>query len=215
VIEAREMSLKGIKCLPGTIPIFGHDSDKTDNGPEQVLRAAALKHTHACALDVANAAATMDKLPKDGHSIHILLSGNFDGYAFIPAILRLADPTTISELYIATLSFNHTTAGRLVELLDTGKVGRLWFVCSHYFQKTNSEIYAPFATALQTRGQHLKATRNHAKLMAFKMSNGKCYTIEGSMNLRGCRCIENCCITASDDVFTFYAGYVRKISEGK
>src|SRR5687767_5392886 len=53
-----------------------------------------------------NATAKLGTLPAPGESLLVRMDGSFNGYDFIPAMLSLLTPATISTLHIASLSFN-------------------------------------------------------------------------------------------------------------
>jgi hypothetical protein len=206
---AKIKPMKGVDVHPkgttGEIPIDG----------EEVFRRQFAKHAVQHSLHVANAAKTMAALPEPGEVIHVLMSGNFAGWDYVPAFLKLAEPATIKVLHVATLGFSERNTHELLTMLDDGRIGNVWFLCSHYMSKQDAHIFTPMAKALTIRGQRIKATRNHAKLMAIELTDGRKFTIDGSMNLRSCRNVEQCNITRSDEVHDFYAGYIRHAIEGE
>lgn len=180
---------------------------------EQVFRRKFERREFIHAMRVATAADVLGKLPGTDEVIHVLMSGRYDGWDHVAAVLQLAAPAKIEELFIATLGFSHQNAGELLAMLDRGDIGRVWFNCSCYMRDASAELYAPLADALTKRGMKIKATRNHAKILAFALSDGRKIVVDGSMNLRSCKNVEQVNITESKELFTFYADYIRKNCE--
>jgi hypothetical protein len=176
---------------------------------EQTFRQKFERRSIIHALHIANAAKALERLPDEDEVIHVLMAGNFHGWDFVGAILSLAKPATITELYVATLGFSDANSGELLELLDRGKIGRVWFNCSCYMRDASAHLFQPLTDALTKRGQLMRATRNHAKLLCAKLTDGRHIVVDGSMNLRSCRNVEQANIWQSRELFDFYAGYVR------
>lgn len=210
----KPLGIEGLKSLPGLGTVGGVEVSGKVIDTEQVFRQHLTKHSHTLHLGSKNAAKALDRLPDLGESIHILMSGNFAGWDYVSAILALAEPAVIDELYVSTLGFSERNGGQLLELLDSGKVGRVWFLCSDYMRKVDAHIYEPLKQALEGRGHKIKAARNHAKILAFALSDGSKISLDGSMNLRSCKNVEQVNITNSPDLFQFWSGYIREATEG-
>ncbi len=181
---------------------------------EQVFRQKFHRRTLIHGLNVANCAKALDRLPDDGEVFNLIMAGNFDGFDFIGATLKLAAPATIDELLIATLGFSESNAGELLELLDAKQIRRVTFLASCYMRDSSGHLYQPLAESLRKRGHAIEATRNHAKLLLMQLSDGRRVGIDGSMNLRSCRNVEQANVWQSRELFDFYARYIRTSCAG-
>ncbi len=154
--------------------------------------------------------AQLGQLPRDGEEILMLLDGAWHGFDLVTAILELAHEATVTHLSIATLGFNQDQTHQLAELLDSGQVARVSMVVSEMFRDKNVIEYANLKAMLHDRGMRVAASRNHAKLMLFEMSNGRLITGHGSLNLRRCHSIEQLALTADPDVYGFFYPYIQE-----
>jgi len=65
-------------------------------------------------------------------------------------------------------------------------------MCSHYFKSTSETIYNTARDAFTSRPQaHFCSLRNHAKLLAIQLDDGRSVTVESSANLRSNKNIES------------------------
>lgn len=137
------------------------------------------------------------KLPAPDESLHLIIDGRFKALDLIPATRRLSSPATIVRLDISTLGFNVSDIARIADGMDQGKVGHVMLLCSHYFARAEKPAYEYLEKEIAGRGGNVAALRTHAKLILMEMSNGCHYVVEGSGNLRSCRCVEQ--FTMSND----------------
>jgi hypothetical protein len=151
----------------------------------------------------------LERLPEPGEVFTVLMSGAFDGWDFVQAILDLSAPRTIEELYVATLGFNDTNAAHLLNQLDKGTIGKVWFVASCYMRDKHGSKFADLYRILNSRGHQIKATRNHAKLIAMKLTDGTTICIDGSLNLCSCQNVEQAHVWNDETIFHFYSQYIR------
>ena len=182
---------------------------------DAILRRKFEKHAQDHLRRSRQAVRLLERLPAPGEVFTVLMSGSFDGWDYVDAILTLAAPATIDELYVATLGFGETNAGQLVGQLDAGKIGRVWFVASCYMRDKHGDKFARLSDALTKRGHRIRATRNHAKILAVKLSDGRRLAIDGSLNLCSCRNVEQAHVWHDAALFDFYADYVRGQAEGE
>ena len=168
-------------------------------------RAASRKFIDATR--VANAARQLDQLPEDAETIHCIMRGNFDAWHWLPAIIGLAD-TTVETLNIATLGFNEKNANELIGMLDRSEVKHATFLCAHFWKTHDGPLYDSIATELAKRGCPALAARTHAKVQCLEMSDGRCYVIESSANLRSCRNVEQTSITRDRGLLLFHRGWM-------
>jgi hypothetical protein len=162
-------------------------------------------------LGVSNAIRTLDGLPADGESWHIVVRGNFAMFDLIGAVLELAAPATIARLDISTLGFSRSNIEELCLLLDSKKIDSLSFIYSIYFRSTEKEICHRLDHELSSRGHQVLAMRNHSKVMLFEMSDGRYFVNETSANLRSCRNCEQCCITQDRELALFHRGWMDSL----
>jgi hypothetical protein len=156
------------------------------------------------------AALQLGPLPGPGEEVIAILNGRWHGYDLIPAVLNLAAPATIAELWIATLGFNKLqAAGPMADLLDRGQIARLSVVASLYFKRACQEDYNELDRVLTSRGHRLIANRNHVKAMVFRMTDGREYAMHGSLNLRRCHAYEQMAITTNPAAIRLFRDYVE------
>lgn len=211
--HCKPLSLAGMAMSNPKRPPSGVDATiglKAD----AVLRHRHEEHQQASKHQAKRAEKLLERLPRSGEVFSILLSGAFDGFDFVPAILDLATPATIDELYIATLGFGQANAGHLISLIDEGKVRKAWFVASCYMRDSkHGDKFKLIHEALTKRGMHVRACRNHAKILAMKLTDGRTFVIDGSLNFCSCKCSEQCHVWSDPALFEFYANYVRTNAE--
>lgn len=149
------------------------------------------------------------KLPATGDAIHIIIDGRFHPCDIIPATRRLSHPATIKRLDITTLSYNLENVNTLCRGIDQGKIGSVLLVPSVYFAKVEKPLYEHTQTELQQRGSRAVAGYVHAKLILMEMTNGDCFTVEGSGNLRSCKSIEQFAIINDRPLLEFHRGWIE------
>ena len=71
-------------------------------------------------------------MPELGETLHMVVSVSYRTVDLIPAWLALKAPEPITELYIATLSFNRGCLDLILELIHHGDVQRFAFVVSTF-----------------------------------------------------------------------------------
>ena len=154
-------------------------------------------------------------LPADGETWHCLMTGDFDSFDLVQAMLDHAKPATIEDLHLATLGFNHVNAKRLLELMDAGQVRRSTMIISLYYEADHKEKETCYTLAreLPARGGWYCATRSHAKIIAARFSDGRCFVIESSANLRTCRNLEQFAITQDCGLFEFHKNWMETVHE--
>jgi hypothetical protein len=141
------------------------------------------------------------------------MTGNFDGFDLLPAMLDHARPAFIEDLHLATLGFNHANAARLLELMDAGAVRRCMMIVSLYYEADPKEADTCYQLAqeLPARGDWYCATRSHAKIIAARFTDGRCFVIESSANLRTCHNLEQFTITQDRGLFTFHREWMESV----
>jgi len=195
--------------LPSIFPeaLAGRDARIGLDAERKHVRTAAGRR-HLNMLRVANAAKALDTLPLDGQSYHIIMAGNFAGWDFVSAVLRLAAPAAIRELNVSTLGFNSRNAAELFDLLDRGDVQRCSFIFSCYYRSNEPQVADALIDGLRSRGHRVLAARCHAKVLLMELTDGRHIVIESSANLRSCHNVEQCCITHDRDLLYFHRAWM-------
>lgn len=179
------------------------------DGLKLVRRAAKRQTLHL--LNVANAAAHIERLPEAGETFHCVMKGNFHSWDLAPAILKLAAPAAAKYLGIATLGFNKSNAAELLDLFDRRQIGRIDFIASCYFRSTCADEFGFLHAGLSSRGQRCVAVRSHAKIMLFELTDGRALVIESSANLRSCRNVEQFTLTHDRGLLDFHRGWMTTL----
>jgi len=158
---------------------------------------------------VANATEHLDHLPGPGCTLHAIMRGNYSYGDLIPAVLRLAAPTTLAYVAITTLGFSVRASSAILRLLDSGQIGTADFVCADFFEKADAEVCHQFRADLAARGSRFTSARCHAKVLLFKTTAGEHYTSESSANIRACRSIEQFAFTNDRELFDFHRQWIQ------
>jgi len=165
-------------------------------------------------LRVKNAAQHLDHLPGPGCAIHAIMKGNYSYADMIPAVLKLSDPHKIEYLATTTLGFSQKAALQLLDLVDSGSVKTIDFVCADFFEKADPEICQFTRAELEKRGSRFASARCHAKIILMGMDNGTRYVSESSANIRACRSIEQFALTNDPDLYDFHCEWINEIMNG-
>lgn len=154
------------------------------------------------------------RLPGPNDICHLIVAGQHSLWNMVQAILELAKPVTILSLHTATLGFAAKSVPEMMDLLDTGNIGELVLICSHYFANTSGGI---FELATEEFGKRpakcrLVKAQTHAKILAIKLSDNRTVTIEASANLRSCGAMENATIFGQPSVYQFHRDWIAGIA---
>jgi hypothetical protein len=200
-----------LKTIAGNLKPFQAVTKHLDD--EAILRAKYSKHQYQMETRTRNAAKALARLPEPGEVFTILMRGNFSGFDFVPAALKLASPATITELVLATYGFSQRNAGQIIDLIDRGQVKKVWMICSTFTTAADSDIYEAFRKVLTERGSQIAPARNHAKLIGMKFDDGRHYVVDGSINMRSARMTEQAHVWADEDLYDMYANYIKGFHE--
>lgn len=163
------------------------------------------------ATHVANLAKSLTKLPDAGESWHIIAKGNWPAWSLVPRTLELAVGAKIVWLGISTLGFSRDNVDELSGMLDHGDIGRVDLIYSAYFKSNEKELVGFLTAEMTRRGQRVKSIRNHSKILAVELSDGRAIVVESSANLRSCRNVENFCITHDAALLAFHRDWMNTI----
>ena len=72
-------------------------------------------------------------------------------------------------------------------------------------------MYDSLAEALTTRGHQIAAIRCHAKILLMELTDGRCFVVESSANLRSCRNIEQFTMTHDEDLLRFHQAWMTDV----
>lgn len=206
-----------VRTLPGTdigpacgVPLVrGEVKAGRKVAPDLLHRRRAARRSLIDARHEKNAIEHILTLPEEGESLHFVIDGRFEPCDLIPATRRLSHPATISELTITTLSYNLENVATLCNGLDQGKIGRLLLVPSRYFARVEKPLFNHTLEELTKRGSRVIAGEVHTKLILMEMTDGRCFTIEGSGNLRSCKSIEQFVFTNDRPLLEFHRGWIE------
>lgn len=157
----------------------------------------------------------LNGLPAAGETWHVLMPGAYDSFDLIDAMLEHAAPATIEALHLASLGFNARNAKRLLKMMDADQVGRCTLTVCVYYEAEHNERDTCYLLAqeLPRRGGWYVATRSHCKIIAARFTDGRCYVIESSANLRSCRNLEQFTITHDAALFDFHRVWLQEVYE--
>lgn len=179
---------------------------------DERIRTTYARHSFKLNARVLQTAELLERLPEPGEVFTALMAVGSSGYNFAQAIIDLTGQT-IPELYIATFGFSEDNAGQLITQLDNHQIGKVWFAASCFMRDQNHDRYTRLAAMLTTRGHAISATRNHAKIIAMKLEDGRKICIDGSLNMALCSNVEQVHVWNDANLFDFYTNYIREQAE--
>ncbi len=175
--------------------------------------------THECRdmRQVKIAAEHLQRIPDALDAFHLLCSGRYALWDLAgPAIIQLAFPHTIAAMTIATLGFSKANIAEMMKMMDAGKIGTLSILASHYFKGTSKGIFEYAEAELGKRTTtRFSSVRNHAKIAAVKLTDGRTVTIESSANLRSCKNIEFMTVYGHPALYDFHIGWMNELLDLK
>ncbi|MCL2646032.1 MAG: hypothetical protein FWD61_03385 [Phycisphaerales bacterium] len=162
---------------------------------------------------VKSAVAHIGRIPGPRDALHLVCSGRYAMWDLIPATLELAGGATINTMHIATLGFSKGNVGEMVAMLDSGAIGRLTLLCSHYFKAQSQGIYELAVNELSKRSNaRFISLRTHAKIITLKLTDGRTMVIEASANLRSCKNIEQMSIFGQPHLYDFHTRWIDELA---
>lgn len=165
------------------------------------------------ATSVANCLKNLDHLPDRDCSLHVIMRGNFVFSDIIPTVLKLGSPATIEYLAVTTLGFSKRASAIILDTIDSGNARSVDFICTDYFERVDNEICQEFRLELTRRNCRFASAKSHAKIVLFKLTDGRCFTVEGSANIRSCRNIEQFALTQDPALLAFHRDWIGKVIE--
>ena len=147
-------------------------------------------------------------LPEPGWSYHVVSSGNFDFWTYVPHIVSLAG--YFDEFYCSTWTMNRDIAVQMVELYDKGKIGNITLFTGKYFKRRETAVYGYILENLLKRGQRYLAFSNHIKLILLRNKDYN-ITIEGSANLTANPRAEQFIINNNKELYEFHREWMENL----
>lgn len=147
--------------------------------------------------------------PAVGESIHVIGTGLYDFWTFVPQMLDWLGRA--DELYCSTWTLNRTNAVELMALIDADRIGSISFLTGLYFKRRESAVYAFLLDGIRARGGRYRAFRNHAKVLLMRnLDLGIHLTVEGSANLTANPRLEQYVITNDPALYAFHREWMEE-----
>lgn len=177
------------------------------------IRTRDVRREYRNATQARRAIEAIERLPDEREAIHLICAGQFSLWDTVPAILSLAAPAIIDQLHLASLSISIGNVQALAELLDAGKVRNAMLLLSTYFEATSRQIADPARQMLVSHGQRYVIVRNHCKIVAAKLADGRTITVESSANLRSKTNLELMVLHGDPDLYRFHTTWMNRLHE--
>ena len=152
-------------------------------------------------------------LPAEGESLHFVIDGRFEPADIIPATRRLSEPAMIKELTVTTLGLNEDNVSTICNGIDAGKIGTATVIVSHYFKGAERPLFEWMKREIENRGGRVRGLRTHSKIILMEMTDNRCFTVEGSANLRSCKSVEQLCMTNDRPLLEFHRTWINEFIE--
>ena len=156
----------------------------------------------------------LKRLPKEGESLHGVISGKYALFDLVPALIERTGEH-IADLHLVTLGFSRQNGADLCGMLDGRQVRKATLLCSMYFKMTSGGIYDAVVPELLNRRQRVKAFRCHGKIILARMAGGARYVAESSANLRSCKNVEQFVLSRCPRLHRFHRRWIEDIVTGK
>ena len=113
---------------------------------------------------------------------------------------------TVNSLDIATWTASGYDAARMLDLVESGKCGRMRWVVDDIFTKRQPEL----SRALLKQGSEIRILKTHAKFAILRGAERSC-VLRTSMNLNANPRLEFFEVSDNDELTAFFTGLVDKI----
>jgi len=150
----------------------------------------------------------LPQLPEEGWSYHVVSSGNFDFWTYVPHLISLGG--YFDELYVSTWTMNRENVVEMLELYDDGKVGKINLLTGKYFKRRETAVFALILEGLLKRGQRYKAFANHTKIMLLGNKDHN-IIVEGTANLTANPRVEQFIITHHTELYEFHRKWMEEM----
>ena len=154
----------------------------------------------------------LNELPKTNESFHVVSSGNFDFWMYIPHLIGIMG--SADDLFVSTWTMSREVVHQIFEIFDTGKVKTISVMTGVYFKRRETAVYTTLVNGLLERKQRYVAFRNHTKLLLLSNKAKNIYlTIEGSANLTANPRAEQFILTHSKELYEFHCEWMNDMFE--
>jgi len=194
------------------IDIFLGDNTRIDGKIEGISLKHSVKAEKTKLLRIKNKQVLTDflqALPQHGEVIHVVSSGDFDFFTFIPVTIDLLGGK-VEECWITTWGCSNDNVNSLGDLLEKKRIGKLFIITGDSLKRRRPDIYANLVTKCREHGQNYRICRNHTKVIMFKQ--GEHYiVIEGSANLTGNPRLEQTVLFNQQDLYDFHKSWMEPV----
>lgn len=154
----------------------------------------------------------INEFPNKNEVQSFVSRGMSDAGSFLYSVI--AKEGNISEAVIATWTISKNNIKRLLDYIDSGKIGKLYFLINDGLLKTNSTkpIYAFMRLEFDKRPDKIEyaVANSHAKIQMYKTAN-KYLTISGSGNWSENPRIENYIIIGGKEQYEFNTKWIKDL----
>lgn len=152
--------------------------------------------------------ALLPSLPASGWQYHVISSGNFDFWTYVPHLVNLAG--RFDEFYCSTWTMSRDVAVDMLRLYDQGRIGKISLMTGVYFKRRETAVYALILQGLINRGQRFISFENHTKIMLLGSNEHK-IVLEGSANLTANPRVEQFIISHSEQLYNFHKTWMDEM----
>ncbi len=154
----------------------------------------------------------LSELPKVNESFHVVSSGNFDFWMYIPYLIGMMGYA--DNLYVSTWTMSREVVNQIFEMFDTGKAKSLSVMTGLYLKRRETAVYTMLLNGIINRNQRYVAFKNHTKLLLLSNIKSNVYlVIEGSANLTANPRAEQFILTHSRELYNFHCEWMNDMFE--
>ncbi len=147
-------------------------------------------------------------------SYHFLTSGDIDALSFLGVLLDRYQQ--FPRFFASTWTMSHADCKLLESYMETGRLGEINIFTGEYFASRETSVYATLCQVISKHKGRLKKFMNHCKLICVADPARDLYFVcEGSANFTTNPRAEQTTLTASQDLFQFYADWFERLYQGE
>ncbi len=146
-------------------------------------------------------------MPGPGEALHAIMTGLYDFLTLVGHTITTR-PAPCETLRLATLAFSDRNIAEIVQLLDSGAVGRVSLLASDFFAKHNKASWAEAVREFRARGMRIAAPRSHCKVTCLHFADGLKLVFEGSANARSNQNWEQFCLVNCPDLHDWHSAWI-------
>lgn len=160
------------------------------------------------------------ELPGPGEAVYIWLQGNFIFGDFFIQLLQEKN-IGLKELTIITLSIGEDNIAALEALIEKKWVGRINFLVSGYFLRTEKVKHTKSIMLLervcQNHPDNFKVyySNTHQKICLMETEKGEKFVFHGSANMKGSQNYEQLMIDNNDKLYDFNYQYFSNLIQNQ